>query len=117
MSHALLCLPPSSSTIHDVMSRMPDSAARRAQIAPRESTSSSVNVATSISSRPAIASRSDVDNSSSSSKIFVLFVFDRLVASIIRRIVATAFASTTGEECDRNCFVTSSHKLVYACTL
>lgn len=111
MSQALLCLPPSSSSIHDVMSRIPNSAAIRAQIAPSDKTSSSVKEATSISSRPATASLREVESSSSSSRIFVLFVFDRPVASIIRRMVATALASTTGDECDKNCFVTSSHRL------
>src|ERR1700761_6689126 len=82
MSHALLCLPPSSSSIHDDMSRAPANIDRRAQVAPSRSTSSSVNDAISSSSRPATAARKHVASLSSNSRIFVLLVLERLVASI-----------------------------------
>ena len=114
MSHALLCLPPSSSSIHAHISLDPANAHIRAHAAPSASTSSSENVATSISSRPATASRSCVASSSSSSRILVLFVFVSDVAAMKCRTAATALVNTGCEEWERNCFDTSSQRLAYA---
>jgi hypothetical protein len=57
------------------------------------------------------ASRRDDESSSSDSRILVLFVLERLVASMKWWIAVTACVKTVEDECERNCLVTLSQML------
>ena len=112
MPKGLHYLPIPSCPIHAHIFLEPANAHIRAHTAPRASTLPSEKDATSISSRPATASRSCVASSSLSSRIFVLFMFVSDVAKC--RIAEIALVSTDREERERNCFDTSSQRLACA---
>jgi hypothetical protein len=79
ISQPVDCLPPSSSSIHELKSRLEKSIAKRDIIVSMALISSSEKLATSNSSRPDTALLRETETSSSSSRDLAAFVFAREV--------------------------------------